>query len=123
MLRLGDDYRNQLYFNDPYNEHILELKDKLRIEYWRLIEQVCTQRQKDVLKLIAQGLTQSDVAHKLNMQQASVSKSLLGNTTYENKKGTWYGGSFLKLRAAMVKDPVIQAIIAEIQDIESERWG
>lgn len=53
-----------------YDEEILALEDQLRKEFWRIVETL-TDRQKEVIKLYAKGLTQMEIAKKLNVNQSS----------------------------------------------------
>jgi RNA polymerase sigma factor (sigma-70 family) len=99
-----------------YNETILELKDQLKIEFWRLVEEKLTPRQREVIKLYCEGLTQMEIAKKLNVNQSSITKSLNGNCDYRNGRRL-YGGSRKKLQKLAEQDPKIQAIIEKIQEL------
>jgi hypothetical protein len=101
-----------------YNEELYELYEQLRQAYWKIIYTQLTPRQKQVLRLCADGYTQIEIAKKLNVNQSSVTKSINGNCDYRNGRRV-YGGSRRKLRKIAAKDIEIQAIlhrIAEIQD-------
>ena len=103
-----------------YNEEILELEDQLKKEFWRIVETL-TDRQKEVIKLYAKGLTQMEIAKRLNVNQSSVTKSLHGNVDYKNSKRC-YGGSERKLRKIIDEDPKIQEILRKIRELRDEQW-
>ena len=68
-----------------YNEEILKLEDKLKDEFWRIVEQL-TPRQREVIKLTCKDFTQMHIAKLLNVNQSSITKSLHGNVDYQNGK-------------------------------------
>lgn len=109
------------YLNDfRYNEELHDLKELLKKEFWRLVEEELTERQQEVLKLCAEGLTQIEIAKLLKVNQSSVTKSLNGNTDYRGSKKKVYGGAKKKLKKLIEKDEKIQQIfrrIAEIQEV------
>lgn len=103
-----------------YNEEILELKDKLRAAFWRIVETQLTQRQKEVIRLYAEGYTQIEIAKKLNVNQSSITKSINGNCDYRNGRRV-YGGARKKLKKIADKDPEIQEILKKISEL-TEVW-
>lgn len=103
-----------------YNEEILELEDQLKKEFWRIVETL-TDRQKQVIKLYAQGLTQMEIAKKLNVNQSSITKSINGNVDYKNSKRC-YGGSSRKLKKLIDDDSKIQTILKKIKEIRENEW-
>lgn len=106
--------------NDGANGEVIhELQELLKSEYWNLIERELTSRQKEVIKLCAQGKTQVDIAKILNVNQSSVTKSLNGNVDYRHGKRV-YGGAKKKLRRLAQKEPAIQAILKQIADLEDD---
>jgi predicted DNA-binding protein YlxM (UPF0122 family) len=101
-----------------YNEELYELQDKLKDAFWRIIYTQLTPRQREVLRLYADGYTQIEIAKKLHVNQSSITKSINGNCDYRNGRRV-YGGAKKKLKRIASKDIEIQAIlrrIAEIQD-------
>ena len=83
-----------------YNEAVAELEEQLRKEFWRLVDDNLTARQKQVIELISiQKLTQQEAAKILGVNQSSITKSLHGNVDYSKKdknnkkKKVVYGGS------------------------------
>lgn len=98
-------------------EKLLDLKDDLKIEFWRLAKEHLTERQFQVIELLAKGYTQIEIAKQLNVNQSSITKSVNGNCDYRNGKKI-YGGAKKKLRRLADKDPEIQAIIVQIAEIE-----
>lgn len=117
-----------------HNEELLDLKDELKKEFWRLVEENLTERQQEVLKLSAQGYTQTEIAKKLGVNQSSITKSINGNTDYKSKKGKnkdgkkviekkSYGGCKRKLERLAEEDPKLQAIFKRIAEINAEMSG
>ncbi|MCW4027876.1 MAG: LuxR C-terminal-related transcriptional regulator [Candidatus Bathyarchaeota archaeon] len=100
-------------------ERLMDLRDDLREELWRLVDNELTARQRQVIRLYAQGYTQIEIAKQLNVNQSSITKSINGNCDYRNGKKI-YGGARKKLRRLADKDPEIQTIIAQIAEIHSE---
>lgn len=104
-----------------YNEEIEELKDALNVELWRIIEENLTERQKEVVKMYAQGMTQTEIAKVLGVNQSSVTKCLNGNQNYKEKdiKGnpTTYGGVRVKLQKVSKEDPRVNDILQRIANI------
>lgn len=59
-----------------YNEELIELEEQLKVEFWRVVETLLTDRQKEVIKLYSQNKTQMEIAKILNVNQSSITKSL-----------------------------------------------
>lgn len=104
-----------------YNEEILDLEDQLKKEFWRVVESSLTDRQKDVIKLYAQGLTQMEIAKKLKVNQSSITKSIHGNIDYKGNKRC-YGGSQRKLKKIIEEDSKIQEILRKINELRDRDW-
>jgi hypothetical protein len=102
-----------------YQEQLYELQEQLKAELWRIIETELTERQKQVLKLLAEGKTQMDIAKMLSVNQSSVTKSVNGNTDYRNGKKT-YGGAKKKIQKIAAKDPKVQEILKKIEDLQED---
>lgn len=103
-----------------YNEELLELKDQLKAAFWRIVDTELTDRQKEVIHLYSSGLTQTEIAKLLGVNQSSITKSINGNCDYRNGRKV-YGGARKKIKKIVEKDTEIQQIlkrIAEIQDGE-----
>lgn len=106
--------------SDPeLRERYLDAKERLRIAFWRLVDEQLTDRQREVMKLYCAGYTQIEIARKLNVNQSSITKSINGNCDYRNGKRI-YGGAKKKLRRLVDKDPEIKEIIAELAEINAE---
>jgi len=105
--------------NGVYNEDLLDLKEQLVAAFWRIIRTKLTPRQCEVIELYAQGLTQTEIAKKLNVNQSSITKSINGNCDYRNGKKI-YGGAKKKLRRIAAQDPEIQSILDKMGEIQSE---
>lgn len=102
-----------------HSEELLDLKEKLLNEFWRIVDTQLTARQSQVLRLYAQGLTQIEIAKRLNVNQSSITKSINGNCDYRNGKKI-YGGARKKLLRIASKDPIIQGIFRRMAEIKSE---
>ena len=100
-------------------ERLLDLRDELRLEFWRLAKENLTERQFQVIELLAKGYTQIEIAKQLNVNQSSITKSVNGNCDYRNGKKI-YGGAKKKLRRLADKDSPIQSIITQIAEIHSQ---
>jgi DNA-binding CsgD family transcriptional regulator len=109
-----------------YNEDILLLEEELRLAFWELVERSLTDRQKQILKGLAAGKTQQEIAKSIGINQSSITKSINGNCNYNeispNGKPTIYGGSRSKIRKLIDEDPKIQDILKQIATIRDESW-
>lgn len=114
--------------NAKYDEELFELQDQLKLEFWRIIETELTERQREVLKLCADGLTQMEIARQLGVNQSSITKSIHGNCDYckyrngkkVKKVKKVYGGSRKKLRRVANQDLKIQEILFRINELQNE---
>lgn len=104
-----------------YSEELLDLEDKLKVEFWRVVESCLTARQKQVVKLSSDGYTQMEIAKLLGVNQSSITKSLNGNVDYKNGRKV-YGGTITKLQKIMHKDTKIKEILARIDQIRENKW-
>jgi len=104
---------------NSYNEALLELKSQLRRELWRLVDTALTPRQRQVIRLYAQGYTQTEIAKMLNVNQSSITKSINGNCDYRNGKKV-YGGARKKLRKLAEKDQKIQGLIKKMVELSDD---
>lgn len=110
-----------------YNEELMDLEEQLKKEFWRIVDNLLTPRQKDVIRLAADGYTQTEIARLLSVNQSSITKSINGNVDYKNrdkngKNKKSYGGSKRKLKKIIEEDEKIKAILARIQEIRDEKW-
>lgn len=112
-----------------YNDEIAELQDKLKVEFWRIVDEHLTERQKEVVKLISSGLTQQEIAKLLNVNQSSITKSINGNVDYKeknvdkNNKHIIYGGSKRKLKKIIETDTKVIEILDRIAELRDEKWS
>lgn len=100
-------------------EMLLDLREDLKKEFWRLAKENLTERQFQVIELLAKGYTQIEIAKQLKVNQSSITKSVNGNCDYRNGRKV-YGGAKKKLRKLASNDSQIQEIIAKIADIHSQ---
>lgn len=104
-----------------YNEEVMDLEDELKKEFWRIVNDLLTPRQRDVIRLAADGYTQMEIAKILDVNQSSITKSINGNVDYKNSKKS-YGGSKRKLIKIIENDPKIKEILLKIQELRDTRW-
>jgi len=104
-----------------YNEDLMELEDQLKIEFWRVVDTLLTPRQREVIRLYADGYTQMEIAKMLNVNQSSITKSLNGNVDYKNGKKI-YGGARKKIKKIIENDERIKDILDKMRDIRDEAW-
>lgn len=104
-----------------YNEDLIELEEQLNREFWRIVDNLLTKRQREVIRLYADGYTQMEIAKMLNVNQSSITKSLNGNVDYKNGKKI-YGGARKKIRKIVENDEIIKGILAKMRDLREERW-
>jgi len=102
-----------------YNEELFDLRDKLRAALWRIIDTSLTPRQRQVIRLYAKGLTQIEIAKRLNVNQSSITKSINGNCDYRNGKKI-YGGAKKKLRRIAGEDLEVQDILHRMAEIQND---
>lgn len=104
-----------------YNEELLDLEEQLKVEFWRVVDTLLTPRQKQVIRLYADGYTQMEIAKMLNVNQSSITKSLNGNVDY--KKGRRiYGGTRKKIRKIIESDDKIKDILKKMSELRESRW-
>lgn len=103
-----------------HNEELMDLQEQLMAAFWRIVDTQLTPRQRQVLRLYAQGLTQIEIAKKLNVNQSSITKSINGNCDYRNGRKI-YGGAKRKIWRIASKDPEIQEIFIRIVEIKQEQ--
>jgi len=104
-----------------YNEELLDLEEQLKVEFWRVVDTLLTPRQKQVIRLYADGYTQMEIAKMLNVNQSSITKSLNGNVDY--KKGRRiYGGTRKKIRKIIENDDKIKDILKKMSELRESKW-
>ena len=104
-----------------YSEDLIELEDQLKVEFWRVVDTLLTPRQREVIRLYADGYTQMEIAKMLNVNQSSITKSLNGNVDYKNGKKV-YGGARKKIRKIIESDDKIKEILKKMQECREEKW-
>mgnify|MGYP003478373584 FL=1 len=103
-----------------YDEKVLELEDKLKEKIFLLCESILTENQKNIFKLTRSGLTQIEIAKKLNINQSSVTKCLYGNIDYTHGKPRVYGGCLQKIKKYISKNIEIQELLNELLELREE---
>jgi len=64
-----DSIYNRLNPNH-YDEDLMNLEDKLKVEFWRVVDTLLTTRQREVIRLYADGYTQMEIAKMLHVNQS-----------------------------------------------------
>lgn len=119
----SDSISNRLSGGFSYDETILELEDQLKEEFWRIVDEELTERQREVIRLSAEGLTQMEIAKMLGVNQSSVTKSLYGNKSYVfGKPHTTYGGSKKRVAKIIQGDEKIMEILRKIAERRENEW-
>lgn len=103
-----------------YDEELLDLDEELKIEFWRVVQTLLTDRQQEVIKLYADGYTQMEIAKKLKVNQSSITKSLNGNVDYS--KGVVYGGAKKKIKKIIETDEKIKDILKKMRECRENKW-
>lgn len=116
-----DSIYNRLSGGFIYDERMLELEDRLKKEFWRVVDTLLTPRQREVIRLYADGYTQMEIAKMLNVNQSSITKSLNGNVDYKNGKKV-YGGAKKKINKIIQSDERITEILREMSELRDEQW-
>jgi len=104
-----------------YDEKLIDLEDQLKVEFWRVVDTLLTDRQREVIRLYADGYTQMEIAKMLNVNQSSITKSLNGNVDYKNGKRV-YGGARKKIRKIIESDEKIKEILQKIAEVREEKY-
>jgi RNA polymerase sigma factor (sigma-70 family) len=104
-----------------YNEDLMNLEEQLKKEFWRVVDTLLTPRQREVIRLYADGYTQMEIAKMLNVNQSSITKSLNGNVDYKNGKKI-YGGARKKIRKIIENDGPIKEILQKMAECRDEKW-
>ncbi len=104
-----------------YSEELIDLEEELKVEFWRVVDTLLTDRQKQVIRLYAEGYTQMEIAKILGVNQSSITKSLHGNTDY-SKGRKIYGGAKKKIRKIIEDDEAIKDILKRIQEVREAKW-
>jgi DNA-directed RNA polymerase specialized sigma24 family protein len=102
-----------------YSEELADLRQQLIKEVRRLIKNVLTLRQAQVMALRLQGKTQVEIGHKLGIHQTTVHKTISGNIDYNNG-GACYGGAIKKLRKMCFKDERVLSLLKRIEEVRAE---
>ena len=107
-----------LYFNEEYNDEILDLKEKYRKRLWILMKKNLTKRQFAIVKLVAEGLTQKETATIIDSEQSNINKALFGNVCYSKGIVTaHYGGIRKRMRIVAANDKILLKIEAKLLEL------
>lgn len=102
-----------LPLSDEKREVLLDWDRELKRELHVMIDECLTTRQREVLLLYADGYTQQEIARLLDVNQSSITKSLNGNTDYNNGKKV-YGGMKKKFIKIVKRNFAIRPIMKKI---------
>jgi predicted transcriptional regulator len=114
-----DEYSNDNLFSYTPEDERLELVEKLKHEFWELAARTLTDKQFDIIKLMADGYTQQEIANYFGCLQNTISKNINGNVVYY-PDGTKrrFGGIILKMQTAAYKSEKIQKILKDLETLE-----
>jgi len=87
----GQAQEKNLPLAEEKREILLDWDAELKVHLMKMIDQCLTERQRDILLMYCSGMTQTEIADKLDINQSSVTKSINGNVDYTNGKHV-YGG-------------------------------
>ena len=100
-----------------FSEEFYELRQELICEVLRVVNSELTPRQKEVVNLRLENLTQIEIAEKLSLHQTTIHKIISGNIDYANGKKR-YGGALKKLKKLCAKDEKILEILKKMEDLK-----
>lgn len=108
---------------DPFKhqEEIMDLQEELKKEFWNVVEECLTERQKQVIKLVCENKTQMEIAKKLGVNQSSITKSLHGNVDYKNGRKV-YGGASRKIIKSLESNEKVQEILKKINELREQKY-
>jgi DNA-directed RNA polymerase specialized sigma subunit len=108
---------------DPFKheEEIIDLQEELKKEFWNVVEECLTDRQKQVIKLVCGNKTQMEIAKILGVNQSSITKSLHGNVDYKNGRKV-YGGASRKIIKSLETNEKVQKILDRINELREEKY-
>lgn len=108
---------------DPFlhSERIMDLQEELKKEFWAIVDECLTDRQKQVIKLVCEDKTQMEIAKVLGVNQSSITKSLHGNVDYKNGRKI-YGGASRKIIKNLETNTKVQEILKEINQLREEKF-
>lgn len=121
LAEVAEEQSISATLGEHQKEELMDLREQLRVEFWRLVDEELTERQAKVLHLYCERYTQIEIAKQLNVNQSSITKSIHGNVDYKrpnNKKS--YGGSLRRIKRLVEKDEKIQDILEKIQKIQQD---
>jgi hypothetical protein len=101
---------------------IEDTEDDLSAYFWWMINNLCTDHQRQVVHLYYMGLTQQEIATKLNVNQTSVHKTLLGNKCYEGPNIRRYGGVGAKLTKHLKTSIFVQKKMKEMESYQTYKY-
>lgn len=114
---IGLSSEHGLFDNQEQSEEFLDLKEELKTHFWRVAKAGLTKRQFDVISLVAQGLTQHEIAKELGVNQSSVAKCLGGAKQKGLYEGKVFGGCIKKMKKLLDQDEEVQKILQLINDL------
>lgn len=99
-----------------YNDNFLILNDQFYQRMLDLCEENLTQKQLQIMELMSQGKTQTEISKEMNTNQSSVNLTIHG--IHNGRRYT--GGLVWKIKNCIVADPICQQLYQEMalaQDI------
>jgi hypothetical protein len=94
-----------------YNENLLILNDQFYQRILDLCEENLTQKQLQIMELMSQGKTQTEIARAIGTNQSSVNLNIHG--IHNGRRYT--GGLVWKIKNCIVADPICQQLYQEME--------
>lgn len=105
--------------NSQDSVQMREIKLDISERLIQIANDILTEKQRDIFNYyFVKGLTQTDIAKKMKINQSSVTKSINGNFEYSDGGRMCYGGSLKKIRRAAEKDDLIIKLYQKLDEIK-----
>jgi DNA-binding CsgD family transcriptional regulator len=100
-------------------EELDDLRAELRVNFWRTAELMLTETQYSVVRLTADGYSQTEIAQIRSTHQSTIHKILHGNPAIVGGviRSHKHGGAIPKLRRILLADPEVVRILDRMREI------
>ena len=106
-------------YTAPRSEAILEVQDQLTKLLIKLALAKLTPYQTNVLRMVHDGYTQTEIANVLNCRQSNIHKAIHGNTSYKDKYvGKSFGGIERKIAGIAKDSENYRALCQKLYDLD-----
>ena len=97
-------------------EELYSLDDQLQFCMWLLIDTQLSTKQRAILQMLKIGMTQTEMAEELGINQSSIHKALHGNVDYQGGVVKRFGGIAKRLEKLIRISPDIHEIMEQIDE-------